>query len=94
MNAHLPKRRFTDLPRSQQAGIFSNDPTFQIYVARRLGLKTKHATASAAGEFIRMICGIESRRQLDSNRYPKAIDRFERLRTEFDAWRGKIARLH
>lgn len=39
--------------------------------------------------YLRDCCRIESRRELNTNH--GALQAFQRLRTEFDAWRGKIA---
>lgn len=87
-----PRQNFAELPRATQAGILSNDPTFQSFAAMRLGLKAKQANASAAAEYIRMLCDITSRRDLDNPKYADyAAKRFDELRTEFDAYRGRIA---
>lgn len=87
---------FADLPRSQQAGILSNSEPFRRFVAERLMATPRPAgqfrhdpvTAGAAAEFIQLASGVNSRADLDRN--PAAAERFDRLRTEFDAWRGAI----
>ncbi|NVK56681.1 MAG: hypothetical protein HWE26_13805 [Alteromonadaceae bacterium] len=71
-----------------RAGILCNDPRFQQFVGVRLGLPAP-ANNSAAAEYIRDLCRIPSRRALDYN--AAALDQFERIRTEFDAWSGRIA---
>lgn len=74
---------------AQQAGILCNDPRFQRFTAERLGIR--HAlTVTAAAEYLRRFCQIDSRRALDAD--PEALHRFQTLHTEFDAWTGKIAR--
>ncbi|WP_323021215.1 hypothetical protein [Pararhodobacter sp.] len=74
---------------ARAAGILCNDARFQRFVAQRIDLPTGQATASAAAEYLRRQCRIDSRRQLDTD--PAAASRFAALRTDFDAWRGRIA---
>ena len=81
--------RFDELLAPQQAGILCNDPQFQTFAARRTGIPTGQCNASAAAEYLRQVCQIDSRRELQSN--DTARKRFQTLRTEFDAWRGRIA---
>lgn len=80
---------FTALPAAQQAGILCNDPQFQKFAATRQGWPGKSFNASASAEYLRQVCGIDSRRALNTN--PQARARFQILRTEFDAWAGRIA---
>ncbi|APZ53714.1 hypothetical protein [Salipiger abyssi] len=80
---------FADLPAPQQAGILCNDPAFQRFAATRSGYPGGQFTASAAAEYLRQCCRVESRRALASDEV--ATTRFQRLRTEFDAWAGRIA---
>jgi hypothetical protein len=82
------RQRFDDLPPAQQAGMLSNDPQFRAFAAHRL-CGADAMTPTAAAEFIRLQCGVNSRAALNTNR--EAAQRFAALRTEFDAWRGKIA---
>jgi hypothetical protein len=44
--------------------------------------------ASAAAEYVRQICSVDSRRDLNTD--PRANHAFQCLRTEFDAWAGRI----
>ena len=81
--------RFDELPPSQQAAILCNDPRFQTFAARRSGYPDDRMEASAAAEYVRQICSIDSRRDL--NRSTAANVLFQRLRTEFDQWIGRIA---
>lgn len=83
------RRRLSDLPRGQQAGIMCNDPSFQKFAAVRSGMPDREFNASAAAEYLRMSCGVNSRAHLDTNL--EAAKRFATLKTEFDAWAGKIA---
>lgn len=79
----------TILPPSNRAGILSNDPSFQKFAATRSGFPDGQFCAGAAAEYIRQVCGVQSRRDLD--RHPAAARAFARLRTEFDAWAGRLA---
>ena len=88
MNAPT-RQRFDDLPPAQQAGILCNDPRFQRFAAIRCGMPNQLFTASAAAHYLRDCCQIESRRALATSQ--AALTRFQTLRTEFDAWAGKIA---
>lgn len=80
--------RFEELPPSQQAAILSNDPRFQTFAARRTGYPDDRMEASAAAEYVRQICSVDSRRDLNTD--PRANHAFQCLRTEFDAWAGRI----
>ncbi|WP_147127788.1 hypothetical protein [Shimia ponticola] len=88
-----PRRPFTDLPRSQQAGILCHTDLFQTFVALQMGIEAAdnskpRVTSTACAEHIRRTCGIDTRKELNTNR--PAQDKFDALRTEFDAWRGAI----
>lgn len=88
MNAPA-RRRFNDLPPPQQAGISCNDPRFQKFAATRCGMKGQQFNSAACAQYLRDICGIDSRGQLATDKAANA--KFQILRTEFDAWTGKIA---
>lgn len=85
MTAHTP----TDWP--QQAGILCNDERFQRFVVAQVDpdLSDHFLCASFAAEYLRRFCNIQSRRDLATNIDARA--RFRILRTEFDAWSGRIA---
>ena len=84
-----PERKpFNTLEPAQQAGILCNDPQFQRFAATRSGLPNQQFSASAAAQYLRDCCQIKSRRQLASE--PTARTNFQTLRTEFDAWAGRI----
>lgn len=83
------KQSFTNLGPAQQAGILCNDPQFQKFAAIRSDLPGQRFNASAAAEYLRTVCGIITRRDLDLR--GTAFQKFEALRTDFDAWRGRIA---
>lgn len=83
-----------DLPRSQQAGILCNDTRFRRFVASRLCVVSPNwpqqstVSPTAAAEWLRRQCDIPSRRKLDSD--TEAASRFDALKTDFDAYTGKI----
>tara|TARA_R100000544_G_C2195501_1_gene43943 strand:- start:249 stop:524 length:276 start_codon:yes stop_codon:yes gene_type:complete len=85
----LTRQRLDDMPPAQQAGILCNDPRFQRFAATRCGLSGQQFSASASAQYLRDCCQIDSRRTL--NICARANTRFAVLRTEFDAWAGKIA---
>lgn len=80
--------RFEEMPAAQQAAILCNDPRFQTFAARRTGYPDDAMEPSAAAEYIRQVCGVESRRSLNTD---PAARTWQQLRTEFDAWSGKLA---
>mgnify|MGYP001627840456 CR=1 FL=1 len=71
---------------AQMAGILCNDAGFHAFVAERTGQLCQDAETAA--RFLRAECGIQSRRELTAN--PTARAAFDRLRTEVDAFTGKI----
>jgi hypothetical protein len=77
------------MPPAQQAGILCNDPQFQKFAAVRCGLPRQQFTASATAEYLRDCCQINSRAMLNISKPAQA--QFAALRTEFDAWSGRIA---
>jgi hypothetical protein len=84
----MTRQRFNEMPPAQQAGIICNDDRFRIFSATRSGMPGTQFTATAAAEYIRNCCGIDSRSALNSNQ--TAARKFQTLRTEFDAWAGRI----
>jgi hypothetical protein len=81
--------RFNEMPAAQQAGILCNSPEFQKFAATRSGLPGTQFCASAAAQYLREACSIDSRRELNTNAV--AHSNFAALRTSFDAWAGRIA---
>lgn len=88
MNAPV-RQRFDDMDPAQQAGIPCNDPRFQRFAASRCGMQGEQFSSSAAAQYLRDCCQIDSRKQLTTSE--AAQQKFQILRTEFDAWTGKIA---
>ncbi|MBU2867841.1 hypothetical protein [Pacificibacter marinus] len=81
--------RYNQMPPAKQAGILCNDPQFQTFAAIRSGLSDTKFCASAAAQYLRDICKIDSRRELNTD--AAAQSNFAALRTTFDAWAGRIA---
>ncbi|MEL7090230.1 MAG: hypothetical protein AAFN94_00710 [Pseudomonadota bacterium] len=77
------------MPVSQQAGLLCNEPQFGTFAAMRCGLINTNFNPHASAQYLRDVCKITSRRDLDTDR--GAQQRFYQLRTNFDAWRGRIA---
>ena len=84
-----PRTPFNTLPAPTQAGILCNDPRFQQFVGTRTIKSGVTVSASCCAEYIRTICKVPSRAHLRTNQ--TAAAEFQKLRTEFDAWTGKIA---
>jgi hypothetical protein len=83
--------QFDAMPPSRQAGILCNDLRFRRFVAHRLRLPTTRSASvspQAAEEYLRRQCRVSSRRMLDTDN--NAANRFRALRTDFDAWTGRI----
>ncbi len=80
---------FDLMPNAQQAAILCNTVQFQTFAATRCAFPVDQMNPSAAAEYVRSICKVASRAHLD--RDERAAGRFQALRTEYDAWRGRIA---
>mgnify|MGYP003145945045 FL=1 len=85
-----PHTPFEALPLAQQASILCNEPQFQKFAGIRCMGSEDELTATASAEYLRSVCRVASRRDLESA--PLAAQRFTELHTEVDAWRGRIAR--
>ncbi len=81
---------FDQLPVATQAGILCNDKRFHRFVEVQLKLRIGWITETGAAEYLRQTCGIQSRRELTTNQ--TAAEKFQTLRTEYDAHIGKISR--
>lgn len=84
MTARAAARRKAPLLPAARAAMLCTDPAFARYVA------TAHDYPGDTASFVRGWCDVASRRDLNTD--PAAAARFETLRTEFDAWAGRIAR--
>lgn len=89
MTMATPNRTpFDQMLPAQQAGILCADDMFRRFAAERSNLPNQKFTPSAAAEYLRQHCQVNSRRDLNTS--PTAQSRLATLRTDFDAWRGKI----
>ncbi|MBO9453239.1 hypothetical protein J7426_23460 [Tropicibacter sp. R16_0] len=79
---------FSDLPAQSQAGILCNTRHFQDFAALECGFPRGTFGHSATAEYLRKFCGIDSRREFETNE--TAREKLAVLRTEYDAWRGVI----
>ncbi len=82
-----PHPKFLDrCPPTVQAGILCADPQFQSFAAQNCGLAGQHFNRSAAAEYLRRVCQINTRAALNTS--AAAQSHLAALRTSFDAWRG------
>lgn len=77
-----PRRKFSELSRSAQAGIRCNDPVYRRWLCDVYNYEADKPDQAA--EAVRDICGISSRAALDAD--PTAAARWGRLEREFDLW--------
>ena len=78
------KRPWRDLPPQQQAGMHGNDPIFEAFLKEERP-DDWHETQEAA-ECIRLICGVASRAELETNHKARVI--WKQLDDQFQAWRA------
>lgn len=78
-------RPFDMLPLAQQAALLCQHPQFSAFLAALHSYPAAHDPAV----FVRHHCAVSSRAELTTD--AAAGRRFEALRTEYDAWRGKLA---
>lgn len=70
----------------QLAGMLPRDPQFRAWAASHA--EVDPLTVDEAAEFIRVVCNVESRRQLATDRH--AEERFHQyLRKPYAAWRSQ-----
>lgn len=79
--AKVQRRRFADMPRSQQAGMLCADPEFQE--------KVLAANADQAAERVRRHCRVASRSELDTDK--AAAKLWDNLVSEFEQRTGRAA---
>lgn len=77
------KRSWKDLQPSQQAGIRCGEPSFQLFLTE-LYRDDFHEAAGDRAECIRLICGVSSRAELDTNHKARVI--WNQLNDRYDAW--------
>ena len=85
-----PRQRMADLSRAKQAGILCKSDEFIHFLMQRhsFGVRDPDVSPEGAADFVRGYCLVESRSMLDGK--PASGERWDQLRSEFDAWRGAI----
>ncbi len=88
--AEKPRKRMAELSRAQQAGILCNDERFIAFLSQHydMDVNTRNPIAEDAASFVRAFCKVDSRAELDNSEH--GHERWDQLRTEYDAWAGKI----
>lgn len=83
------KRRFADLPASQQAAIRCEDENFhrflEHYMPDTWGYSTNPDPDSRAVDIVRHICGVKSRADINEKN-PTALERFHTLEARYQDW--------
>ncbi len=80
---HGERRKFTNLPLAQQAGMLCADPVFRRFIVEELRLPCE--TEEEAKEAIYLRCGVGSRTEISGNK--QATAQFELDRNHFMAWK-------
>ena len=95
-----PKKRFHEMPLSQQAALRCDDMRFQDFLAdtqpERWGLEVPEAGVGfdfsvAAANIVRLICRVGSRAEFDTNPAPAAI--WKSFNAEYESWAGHTAEM-
>jgi len=80
-----PRRDWRDLPPSQQAGIRCEEPAFREFLAsERTYDWFEVGTAEPVADCVRLICGVESRSELNTNQKARVI--WHQLDDQYEAW--------
>lgn len=77
------KRAWSDLSLAQQAGIRCSEPAFQKFL-RDIGDMKECNTADDAATYVRFICGVGSRRDIENNLAARA--KWVDLETRYQVW--------
>lgn len=82
------KRKWDELSIAQRAGIMCNEKGFQMFVAKRMNIKTPSVVAEVneadAAQYVRQQCGVDSRAHIEGN--PDATRIFRDLDASYRAW--------
>lgn len=74
------RKRWNELPLSQQAAMRCNEPAFDRFLRQRF----KVDPDMGAAEIVRQACGIHSRKELDEREAP--AERWRQLDADYDFW--------
>ncbi len=77
------KRDWRDLQPSQQAGIRCQEPEFKAFLREQRSAEWKD-TVFAADDTVRYICGVSSRRDLNTSHKARVI--WHQLNDQYEAW--------
>ena len=78
-----------EMTRAQWAGMLCQDAQFQTFV-HYLSQGNVPAQTDDVAEFVRDYCDVKSRSEIGFSE--ETGDKWDMLKTEYDAWRGKIGR--
>lgn len=79
--AEKPRRKFAEMPRSQQAGIRCCEQAFWRFLNETYGRPAASSPESAA-QVVRLLCNVESRANLDG----QGADAWDALEARFYLW--------
>ena len=79
-----PKKRFHELPLSQQAALRCQDESFMDWLRRIRGYTNINAEQTAGT--VRLICNVDSRAELDTDAF--AGQQWVNLNADFESWAG------
>ena len=77
------KRNWRDIPPSQQAGMKCDDIAFISFLKDQRA-DDWHESAEDASECVRLICGVKSRAELNTNHKARVI--WHQLNDQYEAW--------
>jgi len=81
------KRDWRDLLPSQQAALRCNDATFRAFLREQHGMTSN--MIEGAADWVRHLCGVESRSDLDQGKYHAARVIWHQLDSQYQAWAAR-----
>lgn len=78
-----PKRQFSDYPLSAQCAMTCDDPMFHVFLEHHTQ-ESPIATGDEAAFFVRKLCGVKSRAELD--KFPEAANAWRELYQHYQAY--------
>jgi len=78
------KRPFRDLPPQQQAGMRCDEPTFAAFLKEQR--EDDWVEAPDAADCVRLICGVTSRAELETNHKARVI--WNMINSQYEAWKA------
>ena len=78
------KRPFRDLPPQQQAGMRCDEPTFAAFLKEQR--EDDWAEAPDTADCVRLICGVTSRAELQTNHKARVI--WNMINSQYEAWKA------